>query len=50
MEFAVHLGNLQDYFRDVEVSAGRVFELSNNEMYKHDMFGNVALPVFHGNI
>lgn len=50
MEFAVHLGNLQDYFRDVEVSAGRVFELANNELYKHDMFGNVELPVFHGNI
>lgn len=50
MEFAVHLGNLQDYFRDVEVSAGRVFELADNNEYVHDMFGNVELPVFHGNI
>ena len=50
MEFAVHLGNLQDYFRDVEVSAGRVFELADNNEYVHDMFGNVELPLFHGNI
>lgn len=50
MEFAVHLGNLQDYFREMEVSASRVFQLADNNMYTHDMFGNVELPLFHGNI
>lgn len=50
MEFAVHLGNLQDYFREMEVSASRVFQLADNNMYIHDMFGNVELPLFHGNI
>lgn len=50
MEFAVHLGNLQDYFRDMEVSASRVFELTDTSLYTHDIFGNVELPVFNGNI
>lgn len=50
LEFAVQLGNLQDYFRDVEVSAGRVFQLADTGLYTHDIFGNVELPVFHGNI
>lgn len=50
MEFAVHLGNLQDYFREMEVSASRVFQLADNNIYTHDMFGNVELPLFHGNI
>lgn len=50
MEFAVHLGNLQDYFKEIEVNAFRVFQLANNDTYRHDMFGNVSLPVFNGNI
>lgn len=50
MEFAVHLGNLQDYFKEIEVNAHRVFQLANNETYTHDVYGNVTLPVFHGNI
>lgn len=50
MQFAVHLGNLQDYFKEMEVNAFRVFELTSEKTYKHDKFGNVELPVFHGNI
>ena len=50
MEFAVHLGHLQDYFKEVEVSAFRVFQLTNEEKYTHDKFGNVVLPTFNGNI
>ncbi len=50
MEFAVQLGHLQDYFKEVEVSAQRVFQLSHEENYAHDKFGNVELPVFNGNV
>ena len=50
MEFAVHLGNLQDYFKEIEISASRVFGLTNQETYLHDKFGNVKLPLFQGNI
>lgn len=50
MEFAVHLGHLQDYFKEVEVSASRVFQLADDSTYVHDKFGNVELPLFHGNI
>ena len=50
MDFAVQLGHLQDYLKEVEINASRVFQLSNGEQYKHDIFGNVQLPVFHGNI
>lgn len=50
MEFAVHLGHLQDYFKEVEISASRVFGLTNKDNYLHDKFGNVELPVFQGNI
>lgn len=50
MEFAVHLGHLQDYFKEVEISASRVFGLTNRENYLHDKFGNVELPLFHGTI
>ena len=50
MEFAVHLGHLQDYFKEVEVSASRVFQLADDSTYVHDKFGNVQLPLFHGNI
>jgi len=50
MDFAVHLGHLQDYLKEVEINAGRVFQLSDGSQYSHDLFGNVELPVFHGNI
>lgn len=50
MDFAVHLGHLQDYFKEVEVSASRVFQLADNQKYSHDIFGNIELPIFHGNI
>jgi len=50
MDFAVRLGELQDYFKEVEVSAGRVFQLSSDENYTHDKFGNVKLSTYHGNI
>lgn len=50
MDFAVHLGNLQDYLKEVEINAGRVFQLSDGSEYVHDIFGNVELPIFHGNI
>ena len=50
MEFAVRIGNLQDYFKEIEVNAFRVFQLKSSEAYKHDEFGTVELPTFHGNI
>lgn len=50
MDFAVQLGSLQDQFKEMEVNAHRVFQLSNNDVYAHDQFGNVELPIFHGNI
>lgn len=50
MDFAVQLGSLQDQFKEMEVNAHRVFQLSDNSVYRHDQFGNVELPVFHGNI
>lgn len=50
MDFAVHLGSLQDQFKEMEVSAHRVFQLADDSTYTHDKFGNVELPVFHGNI
>ena len=50
MEFAVHMGHLQDYFKEVEVNASRVFALTDEAKYLHDKFGNVELPVFQGNI
>ena len=50
MEFAVHLGNLQDYFRDMEVSASRVFALTGSEEYGKEKYGNVELLDYKGNI
>lgn len=50
MEFARKLGDLQDYFKEVEVSASRVFQLANKDTYSHDKFGNIELPLFQGNI
>lgn len=50
MSFALQLGNLQNYFKELDLKASRVFELSNAEIYAHDAFGNVVLPAFNGNI
>lgn len=50
MDFAVQLGTLQDQFKEMEVNAHRVFQLADDNVYIHDKFGNVELPVFHGNI
>lgn len=50
MSFAVELGHLQDYLKEMEVNASRVFQLSNSEAYMHDKFGNVKLPSFQGKI
>ena len=50
MDFAVQLGTLQDQFKEMEVNAHRVFQLTDDKVYIHDKFGNVELPVFHGNI
>lgn len=50
MEFAVHLGHLQDYFKEIEVNASRVFQLSDRRLYMHDNFGSRELNNFKGNI
>ncbi len=50
MEFAVRLGELQDYFKEVEVNASRVFQLVSEQSYVHDKFGDDDLPAFDGNI
>ena len=50
MNFALQLGNLQNYFKELDLSASRVFELANEAVYEHDKFGNVVLPAFNGNI
>lgn len=50
ISFAVELGNLQNYFKDMEVSAYRVFDLTDDLKYEHDKFGNVTLENFEGNI
>ena len=50
MEFAVQLGNLQNQFKEMEVNAFRVFQLADGKVYTHDEFGNVELPIYHGNI
>lgn len=50
MDFAVHLGHLQDYFKEVEVNAFRVFQLADDNVYLHDKFGNVEVSNYHGNI
>ena len=50
MSFALQLGNLQNYFKELNLKASRVFELADENAYSHDKFGNVILPDFHGNI
>lgn len=50
MDFAVQLGNLQNYFKEMEVNAYRVFELMDETKYKHDKFGNVNIENCTGKI
>ena len=50
MDFAVELGNLQNYFKEMEVNAFRVFELMDNNKYNHDTFGEQTLEKFEGRI
>lgn len=50
MDFAVQLGNLQNYFKEMEVNAYRVFELMDETKYKHDKFGNVTIENCTGKI
>lgn len=50
MDFAVQLGDLQNHLKDMEVSAYRVFDLTNNEKYLHDKFGTEKIENYLGNI
>lgn len=50
MTFATQLGNLQDHFKEMEVNAHRVFQLTNNNIYLHDSFGETELSDFNGKI
>lgn len=50
MDFAVHLGNLQDYFKEMEVNAYRVFQLADPSAYVHDKFGDKVIENYKGNI
>ena len=50
MDFAVQLGNLQNYFKEMEVNAYRVFELMDETKYKHDKFGNTTIENCTGKI
>lgn len=50
MSFAVELGYLQDYFKEMEVNALRVFQLSDSSSYLHDQFGDIQIDNFKGRI
>lgn len=50
MDFAVHLGNLQNYLKEVEVSAWRVFDLKDSVKYQFNKYGTDNYPDFHGSI
>lgn len=50
MSFAVELGHLQDYFKEMEVNAHRVFQLSSPNAYIHDQFGDTHIDNFKGKI
>lgn len=50
MDFAVQLGNLQNYFKEMEVNAFRVFELMDENTYAHDKFGTYLPEKCDGNI
>ena len=43
VDFAVQLGDLQNYLKDMEVSAYRVFDLTNDQKYIQDKFGSYEL-------
>ena len=50
MDFAVHLGNLQNYLKEIEVSAWRVFDLKDGIKYQFNKYGPEDLPEYRGNI
>jgi len=50
IDFAVQLGDLQNYFKDMEVASFRVFELMDDKKYKHDKFGTQILEDYSGRI
>ena len=50
MDFAVHLGNLQNYLKEIEVSAWRVFDLKDGVKYQFNKYGTEDLDEFRGNI
>ena len=50
ISFAVELGNLQNHFKEMEVSAYRVFDLTDDLKYQHDKFGTTLLENFEGNV
>ena len=50
MEFAVHLGNLQNYLKEIEVSAWRVFDLKDSVKYQLNKYGTDDFPDYTGSI
>ncbi len=50
MDFAVQLGDLQNYFKEMEVNAYRVFELMDDKVYLHDKFGDKIVDNCNGKI
>ena len=50
LEFAVQLGDLQNYFKEMEVNSKRVFELTDDNLYLHDKFGTETVEEITGEI
>ena len=50
ISFAVELGNLQNHLKDMEVSAYRVFDLTDDIKYLHDKFGSTIVENYSGEI
>lgn len=50
MDFAVHLGNLQNYLKEIEVSAWRVFDLKDGVKYQFNKYGTDDYKDFRGSI
>ena len=50
ISFAVELGNIQNQLKDMEVSAYRVFDLTDNVKYLHDRFGDTVIENYKGEI
>lgn len=50
ISFAVELGNLQNQIKDMEVSAFRVFDLTDDVKYLHDKFGDTVIENYTGEI